>query len=202
MKTITSRAWLVAGVVLSPLVLSGCVWKSDYDALQAQNQQLQSQNQQLQAQNQQLQADVSASKAQVGRLQHAIAYTVNSDMLFKSGSWEMTNRGKEIIARLSEKLAPTQQNKLMVSGYTDDAPIGPRLKRQGVATNQELSQKRAETVMQYLISKGVNPGMVAAQGFGEADPVAPNDTPQGRAQNRRVVLSVSGEAAAGSSAAH
>jgi chemotaxis protein MotB len=186
---------LVAGLVLSPLVLSGCVWKSDYDALQAQNQQLQSQNQQLQA-------ELAANKAQVARLQHAIAYTVNSDMLFKSGSWEMTPRGKDLIARLSGKLAPTQQNKLIVSGYTDNAPIGPRLKQQGVTTNQELSQKRADAVMQFLISQGVRPEMVAAQGFGESDPVAPNDTPQGRAQNRRVVLSVGGQAAEGSSVAH
>jgi chemotaxis protein MotB len=183
---------LVAGLVLSPLVLSGCVWKSDYDALQAQNQQLQSQNQQLQS-------ELAANKAQVARLQHAIAYTVNSDMLFKSGSWEMTDRGKELIARLSGKLAPTPQNKLIVSGYTDNAPIGPRLKQQGVTTNQELSQKRADAVMQFLISQGVRPEMVAAQGFGESDPVAPNDTPQGRAQNRRVVLSVGGQAAEGSS---
>ena len=176
MNTITSRAWLVAGVV--PLIISGCVWKSDYDILKAQNQQLQSQNQQLQT--------------QVERLQHAMAYTVNSDLLFKSGSWEISDRGKDIIAKLAQKLAPTQQNKLMVSGYTDNAPIGPGLKKKGVTSNQELSQKRADAVMQYLISQGVKPDMVAAKGFGEADPVAPNDTTHGRAQNRRVVLSVGG----------
>jgi chemotaxis protein MotB len=169
---------LVASLALSPLIASGCVWKSDYDALKAQNEQLQ---------------------AQVQRLQYAMAYTVNSDLLFKSGSWEMSNRGKDIIAKLAQKLAPTQQNKLMVSGYTDNAPIGPGLKRKGVTSNQELSQKRADAVMQYLISQGVQPDMVAARGFGEADPVAPNDTPQGRAQNRRVVLSVGGQAAQGSS---
>ena len=179
MNTFSSKGWLVAGVVLVPLASSGCVvWKSDYDALKAQNQQLQSQNQQLQA--------------QVERLQHAMAYTVNSDLLFKSGSWEMSDRGKDIIAKLAQKLAPTQQNKLMVSGYTDNAPIGPGLKKRGVTSNRELSQKRADAVMQFLISQGVKPDIVAAKGFGEADPVAPNDTTQGRAQNRRVVLSVGG----------
>ena len=115
----------------------------------------------------------------------------------------MSDRGKDIIARLSQKLAPTQQAKLMVTGYTDNAPIGPGLKKQGVTSNQELSQKRADAVMQYLISQGVTPNMVAAQGFGDADPVASNDTAQGRAENRRVVLSVGvgRQAAAGSSAA-
>jgi flagellar motor protein MotB len=44
-----------------------------------------------------------------------------------------------------------------VSGYTDNAPIGPVLRQQGVTSNQELSQKRAEAVMQYLISQGVRP---------------------------------------------
>ena len=199
MKRITSRGWLIAGVVLSPLVVSGCVWQSDYDKLDAQNQQLQAQTQQLQGQNQQLHAQNQQRQSEVGRLQHAIDYTVNSDLLFKSGSWQMTPRGKDIIGRLSEKLAPTQQNKLMVSGYTDNASIGARLKQQGVTTNQELSQKRADAVMQYLISRGVKPELVAAQGFGDADPVASNDTAQGRAQNRRVVLSVGGEAVQGSS---
>jgi chemotaxis protein MotB len=56
----------------------------------------------------------------------------------------------------------------------------------------ELSQKRADTVMQFLIAQGVNPSMVSAQGFGEADPVASNDTPEGRAQNRRVELMLAG----------
>jgi chemotaxis protein MotB len=203
MNPITSRAWLVAGVILAPLVLSGCgVSQKDYDALKTQNQQLQSQTQQLQSENQQLQSQNQQLQAQVERLQHAVAYTLNSDLLFKSGSWEMSDRGKDIIARLSQKLAPTQQNKLMVSGYTDNAPIGPGLKKQGITSNQELSQKRADAVMQYLISQGVKPNMVAAQGLGDADPVASNDTAQGRAENRRVVLSVGvgRQAAAGSSA--
>ena len=209
MKTITSMAWLAAGVMLFPLVSSATELDdvmAQNQLLQAQNRLLQTQNQllqqnwQLQSQNQQLQSQNERLQAHLGRLQHAMAYTVNSDLLFKSGSWEMSDRGKDIIAKLSEKLAPTQQNRLMVSGYTDNAPVGSRLKREGVTSNQELSQKRADAVMQYLISQGVQPDNVAAQGFGEADPVAPNDTRQGRAQNRRVVLSV-GEVGAGSSIA-
>ena len=78
----------------------------------------------------------------------------------------------------------------MVNGYTDNAPIGPELQKQGVTTNQELSQKRAESVMQYLISQGVKQDLVSAVGHGEADPVAPNDTAQGRAQNRRVEITL------------
>ena len=97
-----------------------------------------------------------------------------------------------MIANLAKKLAPTQQNHLIVSGYTDNAPIGPALQREGVTSNQELSQKRADAVMQYLISQGVKTKLISAQGFGDASPVASNDTAQGRAQNRRVELSLVG----------
>jgi chemotaxis protein MotB len=169
--------------LMVPFVLSACVSKSDYDQLQAQNQQLQQQNSALQAQ-------VTADKAQICRLQGAIKYTVNSDLLFPSGSYQMSDRGKQIIGTMAAKLAPTQQNKILVSGYTDNAPIGPALQRQGITSNQDLSQKRAENVMEFIISQGVNPNLISAQGFGDADAVAPNTTPQGRAQNRRVELSV------------
>ncbi len=164
--------------LLSTTVLGGCVWKSDYDALQAQNQQLQQQ--------------IAADKAQITRLQGAIKYTVDSDLLFAPGSWKMSPQGQKIIAGFASRLAPTQQSKLLVSGYTDNSPIGPELQRQGVTSNLILSQKRADAVMQYLISQGVRPDMVSAKGFGEADPVAANDTAAGRAKNRRVELSLVG----------
>jgi chemotaxis protein MotB len=131
-------------------------------------------------------------KQQISRLQGAIKYTVNSDLLFAPGSWQMRPQGQQVIANLAKKLAPTQQNHLVVSGYTDNAPIGPGLQQEGVTSNQELSQKRADAVLQYLISQGVKPDLISAQGFGDASPVDPNDTPQGRAKNRRVELSLGG----------
>jgi chemotaxis protein MotB len=87
-------------------------------------------------------------------------------------------------------LAPQQTTKINVNGYTDNTPIGPELMRQGVTSNLILSRRRAENVMQYMISQGVNPSLVAAQGFGDASPVASNETAQGRAQNRRVELTL------------
>ena len=65
-------------------------------------------------------------------------------MLFRSGSWEMSPQGKELIAKLAPKSAPYQQTKLVVKGYTYNAPIEPALKREGVTLNEVLSQKRAE----------------------------------------------------------
>lgn len=189
----TPRSRLVLGSLLSVMALAGCVSRSDYDALQSQNRQLQ---QQLSAQS----AELSASKGQVARLQGAIKYTVNSDLLFRPGGWQMSNQGKQVISKLAAKLAATQENKLVVNGYTDNAPIGPALQRQGVTSNQILSQKRADDVMQFLISQGMKPDLVSARGFGDADPVASNDTAKGRAQNRRVEIALGGPAGSTGSA--
>jgi chemotaxis protein MotB len=173
------------GALVAPVLLSACVSQRSYDELQAQYQQAQQQNSQLSAQ-------VAADKAQICRLQGAIRYTVNSDLLFPSGGYQMSDRGKQIIAGFAAKLAPTQQNKILVSGYTDNAPIGRALQREGITSNEILSQKRAENVMEFLLSQGVKPDLVSAKGFGDANPIAPNDTAQGRAQNRRVELSLAG----------
>src|SRR5215472_15955374 len=102
------RVVKVVPLIAAPIVLSACVSQSAYDTLQQQNQQLQAQNQQLQTQNQQLQRQVAARQTQVNRLETAMAYTVNSDLLFTPGSWQMSARGKDIIAKLAQKLAPTQ----------------------------------------------------------------------------------------------
>ena len=173
----------------APILLGGCtwLWASDYDALKTQNQQLQ---QQTTTQS----AEIANDKAQISRLQGAIKYTVNSDQLFAPGSWQMSAQGKQMIAKMASQLAPTQQNKLLVNGYTDNAPIGPALQQQGVTSNMILSQRRADTVMQYLISQGLKPDLVSAQGFGDTNPIASNDTPQGRAKNRRVELTLAGSA--------
>lgn len=165
--------------LVAPILLAGCVSQSKYEALQAQNQQLQHQVSALTAQNQ-------AHAEQISRLQGAIKYTVNSRLLFPSGSWHMSNQGQQLIAQFAEKLAPTQQRHLLVNGYTDNVPVSHALQAQGITSNEVLSQKRADEVMHYLISQGVKPDLVSAHGYGDTHPVASNATPAGRAQNRRV----------------
>jgi chemotaxis protein MotB len=174
---------LVTGSLLSAVMLGGCVWQSDYDTVKMQNKDLQDQ---VATQK----SEIAAKDEQITRLQGAIKYTVNSDLLFPSGGWEMSEAGKRIIAGFAQKLAPTQQNKIYVSGFTDNTPIGPALAREGVTSNEILSQKRAENVMQFLISQGLKPDLVAAKGFGESNPIASNATAAGRAKNRRVELSL------------
>jgi chemotaxis protein MotB len=203
---------------VASVLLSGCVSKGKYNNLQGQYNDLQGKYNNLQGQYNNLQGqykqlqqssaaqaaqssaeiaamkkELAADKVHVSRLQDAIKFTVNSDLLFRSGSWQMSPQGQEIIAKLAPRLAPFQQSKLVVNGYTDNGPVGPALQRQGITSNEVLSQKRAEAVMQYLISQGVKPDMISAQGFGAADPIASNDTAQGRAQNRRVELTLAGQ---------
>ena len=162
------------------LLLSGCVSQSKYNALDQEYQQLQ----------QSMNSEVGSQKMQITRLQNAIKVNVNSELLFPSGGWEMSAQAQQTIAKMAAILAPQQTTKINVNGYTDDTPIGSGLMRQGVTSNLILSQKRADNVMQYMISQGVKPELVSAQGFGDADPVASNATAEGKAQNRRVELTI------------
>ena len=195
MNKVLRGVWLVP--LVAPAFLSGCVWQKDYDAVVEKNQQLErqvatdaSEKRQLQQQLASTQQQLTSEKGQTTRLTGAMSYTVNSDLLFQSGSWRMTPEGQRIIGQYASQLAPTQRSKVIVNGYTDDRPIGADLRKRGIASNQDLSQKRAETVMEYMISQGVKPDMVEAHGMGEANPIASNSTPQGRSQNRRVEMSL------------
>jgi chemotaxis protein MotB len=164
------------------LLLAGCVTQQKYDALETRYQQL----------NQTMSAEIAADQARITRLQNAIKVTVNDELLFPSGEWQMPAQAQRTIGKIAPILAPMQQTRIQVNGYTDNVPIGPGLVREGITNNLELSQRRADNVMQFLISQGVKPNLVSARGFGEAEPVASNDTPAGRAQNRRVELTLAG----------
>jgi chemotaxis protein MotB len=92
-------------------------------------------------------------------------------------------------------LTSAQNVKIVVYGFTDNTPVGPALQRVGIADNLDLSSRRAATVVAFLTSKGVNPNILSAKGFGATHPVAPNDTAQGRAQNRRIEIVLEGTGA-------
>jgi outer membrane protein OmpA-like peptidoglycan-associated protein len=120
----------------------------------------------------------------------SVLYTVNSDLAFQPGGWELSAAGKEEFAKIVHKLGPSQSRPLYVSGFTDSTPIGPELRAHGIESNLQLSQTRADNVRAFLVSQGLNPNLVLAKGFGDADPAASNATPEGRAKNRRVELSL------------
>lgn len=181
----TKRLMLAA--VAAALLATACVSQKTYDESLDRNAQLEKEYQDL---NQSMSAEVSSKNVHIERLQDAIKVSVNSELLFPSGGWEMSDSAKTSIAKIAKVLAPKQKSKIDVNGYTDTTPIGPGLAKQGITTNLILSQKRADNVMQYMISQGVRHDLVSAHGFGEANPVASNDTAEGRAQNRRVELTI------------
>ncbi|MGH9432867.1 MAG: OmpA family protein [Terriglobia bacterium] len=107
-----------------------------------------------------------------------------SDVLFASGRYELTNDAKLALAKMSGVLLAYPGLKLTVDGYTDSTG--------GDEVNQTLSDKRAEAVRTFLVSQGVPPDAITAQGFAAANPIASNETAQGRKLNRRVDMIVSG----------
>ncbi|MHA6205649.1 OmpA/MotB family protein [Dyella soli] len=169
------------------VLLAGCVSQQKYDESQQKNAELEAQYQQL---NQTMGTEIASRDMHITRMQDAIKVSLNDQLLFPSGGWEMSADAKKSIAKVAAVLAPHQKNKVSVNGYTDSTPIGPELMKQGVSSNLILSQKRADNVMQYMISQGVKPDLVSAHGYGEENPIASNDTPDGKAQNRRVELTI------------
>ncbi len=107
------------------------------------------------------------------------------DVLFDFNKYTLKPEARERLARISGIVLAYPDLHLQVEGYTDS--IGSD------EYNQELSEKRAATVRDYLVSSGVSINNVVAEGFGKADPVADNSTAAGRKLNRRVDLVVSGE---------
>src|SRR5215468_6020817 len=137
-------------VSLTGLILSGCVSQQTYDALENDYNQL----------NQRLSGEIAAQQVHITRLQNAIKVAVNSDLLFPSGGWQMPPAAAQTISEMAPILAPFQQTTIIVTGYTDNVPVGPDLVQQGITSNQQLSLKRAQTVANFLISQGVNPSLV------------------------------------------
>lgn len=107
------------------------------------------------------------------------------DVLFDTGKSDLRSEAREALAKLSGIVLNYPSLRLAIGGYTDST---------GTAEfNQTLSEKRADAVRDYLVSQGLDAGTLSAQGFGINNPVADNNTAQGRQKNRRVEIVVSGE---------
>ncbi|HTP85503.1 MAG TPA: OmpA family protein [Bryobacteraceae bacterium] len=108
-----------------------------------------------------------------------------SDVLFATARWDLKPTTREKLARLSGIILSHPGLRLEVEGYTDN--VGSE------AMNQRLSERRAGSVREYLITQGIPDANISAKGLGETNFVADNKTAAGRQQNRRVELVVSGE---------
>jgi outer membrane protein OmpA-like peptidoglycan-associated protein len=108
-----------------------------------------------------------------------------ADVLFQTGKYELSSDAQLKLAKLSGIIQAHPGLNLTIEGYTDTT---------GTADfNMTLSQQRADTVRQFLVTQGMSPDNITSKGLGEADPIADNSTAAGRKLNRRVEIIVSGE---------
>src|SRR5438105_5529906 len=109
-----------------------------------------------------------------------------ADVLFDTGSYTLKPGAREKLAKISGVMLAHPGLSLQIEGHTDS--VG------GDEFNQQLSERRADSVRDFLAEQGVAPSTITAHGFGKTQPVASNETAEGRQRNRRVELVVNGDA--------
>lgn len=114
---------------------------------------------------------------------------MSSELLFTSGSDQLSQRAIDVIKLIAAVVAPLP-NAISVEGYTDNIPIETAIFR----SNWDLSSARATSVVHEMIRAGVDPLRLSAVGYGEYHPIADNSTEKGRFENRRVTLVIASQA--------
>jgi chemotaxis protein MotB len=107
---------------------------------------------------------------------------MQESVLFDSGRARVKDDGRKVLKQLASVLQEVQKREFLVAGHTDDVPIDS----QRFSSNWELSTARAVNVVQLLQENGVPPKNLSAAGYSKYDPVATNETQEGRSQNRRI----------------
>jgi len=125
----------------------------------------------------------AAASGDCGNLQTDITNLMSAPVTFVTNGYTLSAETQQQLSRVAEKVKGCQKAHLTVSGYTDNTG------NDGI--NISLSASRAKSVADFLVANGVPAGSVTSNGHGSADPVASNATPDGRAQNRRVAITVS-----------
>ncbi len=107
---------------------------------------------------------------------------ISDKLLFKSGSWDITDRANEVLGKVATVLKNQPDIEFMVEGHTDNVPFAKGI----LLDNWDLSAKRATAVVRVLQKKyGLDPRKMSAAGRAEYLPLVANDTPEGKATNRR-----------------
>lgn len=120
-------------------------------------------------------------------LKGVVYISLSDNMLYRSGSYEISTRAGEILEKIAKVIKDYKDYEVLVEGNTDNVPIS----RENIRNNWDLSALRASSVVQVLQNKyGVDPKRLTAGGRGEYNPVADNDTEHGRARNRRTQIIV------------
>jgi chemotaxis protein MotB len=133
-----------------------------------------------------LDGEIKAGRIQVSELQGKLTVRMAEKVLFPSGSATVSKAGKETLWKIADAFKDVKNRMIRVEGHTDNVPI----KTERFPSNWELSSARAIAVVRILQDRGVEPTLLGAAGYASFQPVAPNDTADGRAQNRRIEISL------------
>jgi chemotaxis protein MotB len=135
-----------------------------------------------------LKEQIAQKDIKLEEVEGKLKVTFVDKILFDSGSVMIKPKGQEVLLKLADSFRDNEDQNIVVEGHTDDVQIGSALLDR-FPTNWELSTARATAVVRFLQEKGnIAPRRLTASGFSFYQPVASNETPEGRKQNRRIEI--------------
>jgi len=135
-----------------------------------------------------LEKEIQEGQVQIKEMKDRLTMTMVDKIIFPSGSAVISKEGKKVLDKVVSILKDVKDKRIQIEGHTDNVKIVSELKNR-FPTNWELSTARATEVVRYLQEKGgLSPNLLSATGYGEYQPVAPNDSDEGRHKNRRIEI--------------
>ncbi|MBW1901716.1 MAG: OmpA family protein [Deltaproteobacteria bacterium] len=133
-----------------------------------------------------LETEIAGNQITVKQMQSGVTVHLSSDVLFTSGSAKLSESGRKVLLHVAAELAQVPYQ-IIVGGFSDNVPVGGKL-AEIYPSNWDLAGGRATSVVRVLEESGIGKERLRALSMGENMPVASNDTPEGRAKNRRIEI--------------
>jgi chemotaxis protein MotB len=205
----TGPSLLLIALLTAFLLPTGCVTRGSYDKVVEERDQLRQDNAALESETVELGTELMLRDLEVAQLEqeqqeltdevtrwavrgaikmHMLADGLHlilpQDVLFASGTTTLSSEGHELIVELVQEINQ-QPYQIAVLGFTDNVRVGPKLAER-FPSNWELAGARAASVVRVMEEEGVPATQLVAVSRGETEPIASNDTEEGRAENRRI----------------
>lgn len=134
-----------------------------------------------------MKTEIAQGQVTITELKGRLTVNMVDAVLFDSGQAEVKQQGQDVLDKVVDVLKDVQGKVIRVEGHTDNVQIHGNLAKK-YPSNWELSAARATNVARFLQKKGIDPTLLSTAAYGEYRPVAPNDTKEGRAKNRRIEI--------------
>jgi len=206
---ISRPTFLLVTATTAFLFLTGCVTESSYNKVVEERNQLREQNAALEGDTIDLSTELMLRDLEVAQLEReqqeltdevtrwavrgaikmqmladGLHLILPHDVLFASGTTTLSDEGHELIEELVHEINQ-QPYQIAVLGFTDNVPVGPTLAER-YPSNWELAGARAASVVRVMEEEGIPANQLVAVSRGETEPIASNDTAEGRSENRRI----------------